>query len=78
MSNRSGSSIPLTGEKAKSKRRMDSPISKSDSSSDPHDNFDHDPLALAPLSYAPLIPPLVGPSSLVVDDDLAEWQKKYL
>ncbi|KAF2598761.1 hypothetical protein F2Q68_00009614 [Brassica cretica] len=58
MSKRIGSSIPLTAEKVKSKRRMDSPISKSDSSSDPHDETEHNLLAPAPLSYAPLIPPL--------------------
>lgn len=78
MSKRTGSSIPLTVEKVKSKRRMDSPISKSDSSSDPHDKTEHNLLAPAPLSYAPLIPPLVGPASLVGDDDFAEWRKKYL
>ncbi|KAF2598762.1 hypothetical protein F2Q68_00009615 [Brassica cretica] len=59
MSKRTGSSIPLTVEKVKSKRRMDSPISKSDSSSDPHDETEHNLLAPAPLSYAPLIPPLI-------------------
>lgn len=78
MSKRSGSSIPLTAEKVKSKRRLDSPISKSDSSSDPHDETEHNLLAPALLSYAPLIPPLVGPVLLVGDDDFAEWQKKYL
>ncbi|KAH0849155.1 LOW QUALITY PROTEIN: hypothetical protein HID58_091498 [Brassica napus] len=78
MSKRSGSSIPLTAEKVKSKKRLDSPISKSDSSSDPHDETEHNLLAPAPLSYAPLIPPLVGPALLVGDDDFAEWRKKYL
>ncbi|KAF3538104.1 hypothetical protein F2Q69_00021325 [Brassica cretica] len=78
MSKRTGSSIPLTVEKVKSKRRMDSPISKSDSSSDPHDETEHNLLAPAPLSYTPLIPPLVGPASLVGEDDFAEWRKKYL
>ncbi|KAL0723012.1 hypothetical protein Bca4012_037611 [Brassica carinata] len=56
---RSGSSLPLTAEGLGSRRRMDSPVSKSGSSSDPHDESGHKSLAPAPLSYASMIPPLV-------------------
>lgn len=45
MSKRSGSSIPSTEEKAKTRRRFDSHVSKSDSSSDPPDESEHDLLA---------------------------------
>ncbi|KAG2328653.1 hypothetical protein Bca52824_011381 [Brassica carinata] len=58
MSKRSGSSVPLTAERLGSRRRTDSPVSKSGSSSDSHDESGHKSLAPAPLSYASLIPPL--------------------
>ncbi|KAL0713380.1 hypothetical protein Bca4012_020358 [Brassica carinata] len=77
MSKQSGSSVPLTAEKFRSKRRTDSPVSKSCSSSDPHEKSQHDLLASTPLSYALTIPPLVGPVSSVGEDDLNEWQKGY-
>ncbi|KAG2304744.1 hypothetical protein Bca52824_033395 [Brassica carinata] len=76
MSKRSGSSIPLTVEKSGSRRRTDSPVSKSGSSSVPHDKFGHDLLAPTPLSYASPITPSLGP---VVggEGDLPQWQKDY-
>ncbi|KAL0696626.1 hypothetical protein Bca4012_063806 [Brassica carinata] len=77
MSKRSGSSIPLTVEKSGSRRRTDSPVSKSGSSSVPHDKFGHDLLAPTPLSYASPITPSLGPASSVGEDDLHEWQKDY-
>ncbi|KAG2328665.1 hypothetical protein Bca52824_011393 [Brassica carinata] len=58
MSKRSGSSVSLTAERLGSRRRTDSPVSKSGSSSDPHDEYRHQFLAPAPLSYASPIPPL--------------------
>ncbi|KAL0716220.1 hypothetical protein Bca4012_065542 [Brassica carinata] len=72
MSKRSGSSVPLTAERLGSRMRMDSPVSKSGSSSDPHDESGHKSLAPAPLSYASPISPLVGPTwgdvpSLIAD-----------
>ncbi|KAG2328574.1 hypothetical protein Bca52824_011302 [Brassica carinata] len=67
MSKHSGSSLPLTAEGLGSRRRMDSPVSKSGSSSDPHDESGHKSLAPAPLSYASLIPPLVGPTSVTFE-----------
>ncbi|KAG2328781.1 hypothetical protein Bca52824_011509 [Brassica carinata] len=58
MSKHSGSSVPLMAERLGSRRRKDSPLSKSGSSSDPHDESGHKSLAPAPLSYASPIPPL--------------------
>ncbi|KAF2567091.1 hypothetical protein F2Q70_00026034 [Brassica cretica] len=71
------SSVPSTAERANKRRRLDSSNSKSNSSSDQHDESEHDLLAPSPLSYAPQIPPLVGPALMVGDDDLTEWRKKY-
>ncbi|KAG2275768.1 hypothetical protein Bca52824_058323 [Brassica carinata] len=47
---------------------MDSPVSRSDSSSEPGS-----PVPL-PLSCVYVAPPLVGPASLVGGDELAEWR----
>ncbi|CAF1835615.1 unnamed protein product [Brassica oleracea] len=77
MLKRLSSSVPSTAERANKRRRLDSSNSKSDSSSDQHDESEHDLLAPSPLSYAPQIPPLVGPALMVGDDDLTEWRKKY-
>ncbi|KAG2298615.1 hypothetical protein Bca52824_035087 [Brassica carinata] len=77
MSKRSGSSVPLTAERLGSRRRTDSPVSKSGSSSDPHDESGHISLAPAPLSSASPIPPLVSPTSSVGEKDLEEWRKSY-
>ncbi|KAL0730655.1 hypothetical protein Bca4012_026749 [Brassica carinata] len=77
MSKRSGSSVPLTAERLGSRRRTNSPVSKSGSSSDPHDESGHRSLALAPLSYASPIPPLVDPTLSVGEKDLEEWRKSY-
>ncbi|KAL0716279.1 hypothetical protein Bca4012_065601 [Brassica carinata] len=77
MSKHSGSSVPLTAERLGSRRRTDSPVSKSGSSSDPHNESGHKYLSPAPLSYASPIPPLVGPTSLVGEKDLEDWRKSY-
>ncbi|KAL0734191.1 hypothetical protein Bca4012_010401 [Brassica carinata] len=77
MSKRSGSSVPLTAERLGSRRRMDSPVSKLGSSSDPHDESGHKSLAPALLSFASQIPPLVGPTSSVGEKDLEDWRKSY-
>ncbi|KAL0696628.1 hypothetical protein Bca4012_063808 [Brassica carinata] len=77
MSKRSGSSVPLTAERLGSRRRTDSLVSKSGSSSDPHDESGHKSLAPALLSYASPIPPLVGPTSSVGEKDLEDWRKSY-
>ncbi|CDY69006.1 BnaCnng61370D [Brassica napus] len=50
---------------------MDSPVSRSDSSSEPGS-----PVPL-PLSCVYVAPPLVGPASLVGGDELAEWRGRY-
>ena len=49
---------------------MDSPILGYGSSSDLREESDCDLLA-------PADPPLMGPTSTVVEDDLAEWRRKY-
>ncbi|KAG2323434.1 hypothetical protein Bca52824_016647 [Brassica carinata] len=77
MSKRSGSSIPLMAEKSGLRRKTDSPVSKSGSSSDPHNESGHHLLAPTPLSYASPISPSVGPASSVGEDDLNEWRKDY-
>ncbi|KAG2328293.1 hypothetical protein Bca52824_011021 [Brassica carinata] len=51
MSKRSASSVPSAADRARSRRRMDSPISGSGSSSDPREESDCDLLALAPISF---------------------------
>ncbi|KAG2314595.1 hypothetical protein Bca52824_017717 [Brassica carinata] len=73
MSKRSASSVPLSADGAKSRMRVDSPASWSDSSSDPSAETDCDLLTPLPLTYARTAPPSVGPASSVVEDDLIEW-----
>ncbi|KAF3560136.1 hypothetical protein F2Q69_00013414 [Brassica cretica] len=77
MLKRLSSYVPSTADRANKRRRLDSSNSKSNSSSDQHEESEHDLLAPSPLSYAPQIPPLVGPALMVGDDDLTEWRKKY-
>ncbi|KAL0696216.1 hypothetical protein Bca4012_063396 [Brassica carinata] len=77
MSKRSGSSAPLMAEKVGREGEHIHPISKSGSSSDPHDESEHDLLAQTLLSYVSPIPPLVRPASSVGEDDLNEWRKSY-
>ncbi|KAG2304496.1 hypothetical protein Bca52824_033147 [Brassica carinata] len=73
MSKRSASSVPSVTDRARSRRRMDSPISGSGSSSDPREESDYDLLVPVPISYFSVDPPLMGPASSVVEDDLVEW-----
>ncbi|KAL0716043.1 hypothetical protein Bca4012_065365 [Brassica carinata] len=57
MSKRSASSVPLSADGAKSRMRVDSPASWSDSSSDPSAETDCDLLTPLPLTYARTAPP---------------------
>ncbi|KAG2292925.1 hypothetical protein Bca52824_039594 [Brassica carinata] len=77
MSKRSASSIPAAADRARLKRRMDPPISQSDSSSEPCEGFDCDIMTPLLLSCVYAAPPLVGPSTSMVDDELAEWRNRY-
>lgn len=77
MSKRFAPSDPSTVDKARSKRKMDSSVSHSNSSSDLCEETDFNLMAPLPLTYAPEAPILIGPASSVVDDDLTEWRKRY-
>ncbi|KAG2312115.1 hypothetical protein Bca52824_023672 [Brassica carinata] len=59
-----------------SRKRVGSPASQSDSSSDPSVELDCDLSTPLPLSYAYIAPPPVGSASSVVEDDLVEWRSK--
>ncbi|KAL0802319.1 hypothetical protein Bca101_057495 [Brassica carinata] len=74
MSKRSASFIPLSAGGAQLRKQVDSPASQSGSSLDPDVELDGDLLAPLPLTYAYIAPPLVGPASTVVEDDLVEWR----
>lgn len=52
-------------------------FSRSDSSSDMCKESDCGLLDPVPLSYVHTAPLLEGPASSVVEDDLADWQRKY-
>ena len=73
----SASSVPTAGDRARLKRRMDFPVSRSESSSEPGEGSDCDLMAPLPLSCAYAAPPLVGPSSSVGEDELREWRNRY-
>ncbi|KAF3556700.1 hypothetical protein F2Q69_00013463 [Brassica cretica] len=75
MSKRSASSTPSMTNRGGSKRRIDSPVSRSDSPPDPDTGSEYD--LAAPLPYAYASPPLIGPASSVSEDDLVEWRRKY-
>ncbi|KAF3587903.1 hypothetical protein F2Q69_00031257 [Brassica cretica] len=75
MSKRSASSTPSMTNRAGWRRRVDSPVSRSDSSPDPGTRSEYD--LAAPLPYAYAAPPSIGPASSVSEDDLVEWQRKY-
>ncbi|KAF3606691.1 hypothetical protein DY000_02050139 [Brassica cretica] len=75
MSKRSASSTPSMTNRASSRRRVDSPASRSDSSPDPGTRSEYD--LAAPLPYAYAAPLSIGPASSVSEDDLVEWQRKY-
>ncbi|KAF2531296.1 hypothetical protein F2Q70_00030256 [Brassica cretica] len=61
--------------RAGSRRRVDSPVSRSDNSLDPGMGSEYD--LAAPLPYAYASPPSIGPASSVSEDDLVEWRRKY-
>ncbi|KAF2548669.1 hypothetical protein F2Q70_00023122 [Brassica cretica] len=75
MSKRSASSTPSVTNRAGSRRRVDSPISRSDSSPDPGTGSEYDLAAPPPYAYAS--PPSIGHASSVSEDDLVEWRPKY-
>ncbi|KAF3603620.1 hypothetical protein F2Q69_00037713 [Brassica cretica] len=53
---------------------MESPVSRSDSSSEAGEGTDYDLMAPFPLSCVYAAPPLVGPASSVDEDELAVWR----
>uniref|UniRef100_M4FIX0 Uncharacterized protein n=1 Tax=Brassica campestris TaxID=3711 RepID=M4FIX0_BRACM len=65
---------PMT-DRAGSRRRMDSPASRYDSSPDPGSRSKQD--VAAPIPYAYASPSPIGPASSVSEDDLVEWRQKY-
>ncbi|KAF2557727.1 hypothetical protein F2Q68_00015895 [Brassica cretica] len=77
MTKRSASSTPTMADRAGSRRRVDSLVSRSDSSPDPGEGSEYDLMAPLPLAYAYASPSPVGPSSTMVEEDLAEWRRKY-
>ncbi|KAG2275787.1 hypothetical protein Bca52824_058342 [Brassica carinata] len=74
MSKGSTSSVPTAADRARLKRMMDSPVSRSYSSSEPCEGSDCDLMAPLPLSCVYAAPQLVGPASSVGEDELSEWQ----
>ncbi|KAH0898870.1 hypothetical protein HID58_048438 [Brassica napus] len=78
MSNRSSSSVPTTADRARSKRRIESPVSRLDSSSEAGEGSDCDLMVPLPLSCVYAAPPLVGLASSVSEDELADWRSRYL
>ena len=77
MSKRSSSSVPTMADRARLKRRMESLVSRSDSSSEAGEGSDCDLMAPLPLSCVYAAPPLVGPALSVSEDELAEWRSRY-
>ncbi|KAF3586709.1 hypothetical protein F2Q69_00030105 [Brassica cretica] len=77
MSKRSASSIPAKVDRGRLKRKMDSPVSRTDSSSDLCEGSNCNLMAHVLLSYVHTAPLLVGPASSVGVDDLVEWRRKY-
>ncbi|KAF2558047.1 hypothetical protein F2Q68_00016836 [Brassica cretica] len=77
MSKRSSSSIPTTVDRARLKRRMKSPVSRSDSSPEAGEGYVCDLMAPLPLSCVYAAPPLVCAASSVSEDELAEWRSRY-
>ncbi|KAG2307245.1 hypothetical protein Bca52824_026993 [Brassica carinata] len=75
MSKRSASSVCLLAGGARLRKRVGSPASQSDSSSDLSVELDCDLSTSLLLTYAYIAPPPVGPASSVVEDDLVEWQR---
>ena len=77
MSKRSSSSIPTTVDRARLKRRMKSPVSRSDSSPEAGEGYVYDLMAPLPLSRVYAAPPLECAASSVSEDELAEWRSRY-
>ena len=78
MSKRSTTSVPMAADKARLKRRMESPVSRSDSSSEASEGSDYNLMAPLPLSFVYTAPSLVGHASSVgEDDELADWRSRY-
>ncbi|KAG2271614.1 hypothetical protein Bca52824_066169 [Brassica carinata] len=77
MSKRFSSSVPTTADRARLKRKMESPVSRSGSSSKAGEGSDCDLMAPLPLSCVYAVPPLVGPASSVGEDELVEWWSRY-
>ncbi|KAH0878197.1 hypothetical protein HID58_065591 [Brassica napus] len=76
MSKRSASSVPLSADESRSRRRVGSPASQSRSSSDTDVTPDCDLTAPLPLTYTS--PLSLGPASKVTADDLVEWRDSGL
>ena len=74
---RSSSSIPTTADRSRLKRRMESPVSQSESSSKAGEGSDCDLMAPLPLSCVYAASPLVGPPSSIGEDELSDWQSRY-
>ena len=77
MSKRSAFSIPAKVDRGRLKRKMDSPVSRTDSSSDLCEGSNCDLMAHVLLSYVHTAPLLVGPASSVGVDDLVERRRKF-
>ncbi|KAL0704874.1 hypothetical protein Bca4012_071299 [Brassica carinata] len=75
MSKRSASSVPLSADESRSRRRVGSPASRSGSSSDTDVTPDCDLTAPVPLTYT--TPLSLGPASTVTADDLVEWRDSH-
>ncbi|KAG2271607.1 hypothetical protein Bca52824_066162 [Brassica carinata] len=74
MSKRSASSTPSMTNRAGSRRRVDSPVSRSDSSPDPDTGSEYD--LAAPLPYAYASPPSIGNmSGNTSNDPFAAYQE---
>ncbi|KAL0655658.1 hypothetical protein Bca4012_076242 [Brassica carinata] len=77
MSKRSSSSIPTTVDRARLKRRMKSPVSRSDSSPEAAEGSVCDLMAPLPPSRVYAAPPLVCAALSFSEDKLAEWRSRY-
>ena len=75
MSKRSASSTPSMTNRVGLKRRIDSPVSRSDRSPYPGTGSEHD--LASPLPYVYASPSPIGPAYTVSEDDMVEWRRKY-
>ncbi|KAH0883864.1 LOW QUALITY PROTEIN: hypothetical protein HID58_059960 [Brassica napus] len=75
---RSSTSVPMAADRARLKGRMESPVSRSDSSLEAGEGSDYNLMAPLPLSFVYAAPSLVGHASSVgEDDELADWRSRY-